>query len=220
MGHNCNDFIIKEGKFVRDFEGMYQEIEDPWEQNELADSHLFNGHALFHLGKIFPSIKQFDGNGSVLDAGCGFGNHAGILSSMVGGKYVGVDISETAIEKAKEKNKRELCFFEVNNLTEHTLEFSNSFDLIYASQTLHYVGPEIDAVIKNLLDYLKKSGVFCFVYNQSADSFSNQWLTHDLLRKKLLDVGLLERSYFKIVRNVGKDNREEDCAIGVFQKNN
>ena len=56
MSHNCNDFIIKEGQFVRDFEGMYQEIEDPWEQNELAEFHLLNSHALFHLSTIFPSI--------------------------------------------------------------------------------------------------------------------------------------------------------------------
>jgi SAM-dependent methyltransferase len=220
MSHNCNDFIIKEGQFVRDFEGMYQEIEDPWEQNELAEFHLFNSHALFHLSKIFPSIKEFEGEGSVLDAGCGFGNHAGILSSIVDGTYVGVDVSETAIGKAKLKNKGELYSFEANDLTKHTVNFSNSFDLIYSSQTLYYLGPEIDEVIKNLLDYLKKSGVLCFVYNQSADSFSNQWLTHDLLRKKLLEVGLFEKSFFKIVRYLEKENNEEDCAIGIFQKNN
>lgn len=129
-------------------------------------------------------------------------------------------MSETAIDKAKSKNKGALYSFEANDLTKHTVKFSNSFDLIYSSQTLYYLGPEIDEVIKNLLDYLKNSGVFCFVYNQSADSFSNQWLTHDLLRKKLLEVGLFEKSFFKIVRFLGKENKEEDCAIGVYQKIN
>jgi len=220
MGHNCNNFIIKEGRFVRDFEGMYQEIEDPWEQNELAESHLFNSHALFHLGNIFPSISKIQGKGSVLDAGCGFGNHSKILASMVGGNYVGVDVSQTAIAKAKSRSKDELCSFEANDLTKHTKKFSNKFDLIYCSQTLYYLGPEIDDVIKNLLDYLKKSGVFCFVYNQSADSFSNQWLTYNLLREKLLKIGLIEKSFFKIVRFVGEEAKEEDCAIGVYQKIN
>ena len=33
MSHNCNDYIIKNDNFERDFEGMYQNIEDPWNQN-------------------------------------------------------------------------------------------------------------------------------------------------------------------------------------------
>ena len=220
MDHNCNDFIIRDGQFVRDFEGMYKGIRDPWGQNEHAKTDLFNSLALFHLGQIFPYVKQLNEHGSVLDAGCGFGNHAGVLRSIVrGGDYIGVDISATAIEKAKSQFEGELCSFEVNDLTKYSTKFSNNFDLIFSSKTLYYVGPEIDRVIKNLSAYLKNAGVLCFVYNQSADSFSNKWLTYSLLREKILDAKFLERSFFKVVRYVGKDGeKEEDCAIGVFQK--
>ena len=32
--HNCNDFIIKDNEFIRDFEGMYANHSDPWNQSE------------------------------------------------------------------------------------------------------------------------------------------------------------------------------------------
>jgi len=35
------DYVIKDGKFVGDFEGMYQNFEDPWLQS-VDDNNIFN----------------------------------------------------------------------------------------------------------------------------------------------------------------------------------
>ena len=37
MSHAANEFIIRDGVFVRDFEGMYQHVEDPWDQQRNCD---------------------------------------------------------------------------------------------------------------------------------------------------------------------------------------
>ena len=35
---SCNDYIIQGEEFPRDFEGMYQNHEDPWDQVKEGDS--------------------------------------------------------------------------------------------------------------------------------------------------------------------------------------
>ncbi len=49
MSHACNDFIIKDNKFVRQFEKMYKSIDDPWDQEKLAHTEI---------EKIINSIKS------------------------------------------------------------------------------------------------------------------------------------------------------------------
>ena len=39
------DYVIKDGKFIGDFEGMYRNFDDPWHQSR-EDPHLFRDEAL------------------------------------------------------------------------------------------------------------------------------------------------------------------------------
>ena len=34
LSHECNDYIIRNGEFVRKFDEMYQSIDDPWDQKK------------------------------------------------------------------------------------------------------------------------------------------------------------------------------------------
>src|SRR6202789_1494825 len=51
---------------------------------------------------IYSHLERYVGHGSILDLGCGPGNTATELASPYQ-KYVGVDISEGALEKARKK---------------------------------------------------------------------------------------------------------------------
>ena len=42
MGHKCNEYIIKNNKFIRDFESMYKNISDPWNQENSNHGDLEN----------------------------------------------------------------------------------------------------------------------------------------------------------------------------------
>ena len=91
----------------------------------------------------------------------------------------------------------------------------NAFAIIFSSKTLYYCAPEIDDVIENCCNYLVENGIFAFIYNQTNDSFSNQWLTYDLLTHKLL-----MRGFNMVDLVIYKCRSNENICIGIFQMNN
>lgn len=88
------DYVIKDGKLIGEFEEMYRDYADPWEQTsrELNAMEKFIGIKL---------IKGY-GHSTPIEYGCGLGVFSNMLFQAVGNS-VGVDISATAIKKAKKK---------------------------------------------------------------------------------------------------------------------
>lgn len=65
---NYNDFIIKNNKdFVRDFETMYNEVEDPWGQEARGEEDTS-----FRL--LISSLKNIYFGKRMVDIGCGPGH--------------------------------------------------------------------------------------------------------------------------------------------------
>ena len=64
----------------------------------------------------------------VLDAGCGTGKFLNILEEN-SKKYIGIDISDKQLEKAKEKSKKNNSSFICSNLTNIDIE-DNTVDLV------------------------------------------------------------------------------------------
>ena len=193
MSHICNEYVIENGNFKRDFEGMYQNIEDPWNQKSCYENidEEFDYFQIM-LAKLLPKLGR---NLQILDVGCANGYHLNFFSKMVGfGHYIGTDISETIIKKATEQNstfvEKGTAHFLCDDIIKYNKKFASNFDLVFSSRTLYYCAPEIDQVIQNVSDYLKPSGIFGWIYNQTDDAFSNKWLTYDLLIDKLLRKGL------------------------------
>lgn len=217
MSDDCNNYIIKDGEFLRDFEGMYKNIVDPWDQKRDEDSDIAVSIAIHLLHHISSSnglpIKK------IMDIGCADGYHARklryLFSSDSTSDYLGTDISRTVINRAKSytKDYNFDCTFAVDDIRKYNSRFQSRFDIVFSSRTLYYVAPEIDAAIDNIGSYLSKNGIFCFVYNQSKDAFTSQWLTYEILRDKLIDGNFAERSFIELNRY-----SDEVTAIGVFQK--
>lgn len=93
---NYQDYVIKDGKFIGEFEEMYKDFDDPWHQNtreRFASEKAVGLNLLLHLKKKFK-IK------TVVELGCGFGDYTAKVEE-IGFKTIGIDISSTAIEKAK-----------------------------------------------------------------------------------------------------------------------
>ena len=88
------DYVIKDGKFIGKFEEMYQDYEDPWVRSKETEVSYNNKHDTYH------TIKRFELR-NVLEVGCGLGHFTNKLaSSCPDTKFTGMDISETAINKA------------------------------------------------------------------------------------------------------------------------
>ncbi len=218
MSHKCNKFIIgKDGEFLRDFERMYRNVADPWNQHRDHDTDIaaFLG---IQLLEFIVKSNRIPIN-SILDVGCADGYHAKRLQNVftedAKKEYFGTDISSTVIKRAKSLTVdcQCDCEFLVNDITKKHDAWENKFDIVFSSKTLYYVAPEIDVVIDNIKNYLSTNGVFCFIYNQSEGAYTSQWLTYETLREKLLAFGFNEHSFVEIDRH-----SEEATAIGVYLK--
>src|SRR5262245_18919549 len=52
---------------------------------------------------IYPYIEKYANNGSILDLGCGSGSTGSELDAIIYRYFIGVDISDVAIEKARRR---------------------------------------------------------------------------------------------------------------------
>jgi SAM-dependent methyltransferase len=208
MSHKCNQYIVKNDEFVRNFEEMYLVYEDPWEQQQNAVDCITTSLTFSVLERLIElkKIKQ------ILDIGCANGYYAKNLTKIFfDANYIGTDISKTVIDRARAK-ERDLSFI-VNDIRVRNDEFVNQFELIFSAKVLYYVAPEIDDTLKNIDCYLKNGGYFSFIYNHRSDSFSNKWLNYELLREKVLSLGYKEIHFMEINRF-----SSEKFSSGLFQK--
>jgi hypothetical protein len=99
------DYVIKDGKFIGEFEEMYRAFEDPWEQTT-REINTFEK-------LIGIELLKRDGISNPLEYGCGFGDYTERLRKSCRNAS-GVDISTTAIEKAKLRHPK--CNFYVGDI--------------------------------------------------------------------------------------------------------
>src|SRR5690606_34070621 len=99
------DFIFKEVNqklvFVGDFEGYYQDTEDPWDQSAAAtmgDYYQASRTRLVSLLTQLPSAIH------IAEIGCGLGFVTAYLADTIpNSQPEGFDISPTAIQKARQR---------------------------------------------------------------------------------------------------------------------
>jgi predicted TPR repeat methyltransferase len=220
MPRDANEFIIRDGDFVRDFEGMYQHVEDPWDQQRNCDSDLLLRSSYWFLGEVLRAGQHELGH--ILDLGCGTGYCAEPLLSLGGtaAHCTGIDISETAISRAFQYVRDATpaltarVHFETGDYRILNPKLVQKFGLIYCGKALYYVGPEIDACVNHIGAYLSAGGLLCYTYNQRDDSFSNRYLTYDILRAKLLDYGFEEKLFVEMTNTAG----DEILVVHICQK--
>ena len=86
------DYVIRNGKFIGEFEAMYQDFDDPWNQTKRE--------AKSNEKKIALDFIKKKGFKRIIEFGCGLGDYTSRLKKTAG-SALGVDISETAITKAR-----------------------------------------------------------------------------------------------------------------------
>ena len=154
MSHKCNDYIIKDGQFIRDFEGMYKNFNDPWDQEAFFDKQYGPNLAISALKIAIKNKNLIIEN--VLDIGCASGYLAADLLELPCKSYFGTDVSQTIIDKARKANLDKRVLFDNEDvLCSFSPKHENRYDLIFCSMTLLYVNPEIKdgKVIENIFKY-------------------------------------------------------------------
>jgi len=125
-------FDSEKRRFVGDFEKMYanedEEGYDPWHSSSLT-----------HLPKLihFQILNSYNFN-RILDFGCGKGSFTHILKKR--NNYVlGLDISKTAIKKAKANYGNKIDFKVIQNNDFTSFVEKQKFDLTTILETLSYI---------------------------------------------------------------------------------
>jgi SAM-dependent methyltransferase len=109
------DYVIKDGKLIGEFEEMYKDHEDPWNQTtrEAYSSEKAAGINLITRLKNVFNIKN------VVELGSGFGDYSARIHQL-GLNTTGLDISPTAVKKANERH------LYLNNLSNVNISFEVS----------------------------------------------------------------------------------------------
>lgn len=157
---SSKDFIFRSVKgeltFVGDFEGLYQSVQDPWHQTGTDDR--MSDYYQASRAELASLLKRL-GIDNAIEVGCGIGASTRQLSEQSGVEIMGLDISETAILRARQANPDQSFFLgdikdpEITN----TVGLAD-LDAILLNQILWYVMYDLEQVLKNCRQILSRAG--------------------------------------------------------------
>lgn len=169
------DYIIKDGKYIGKIEEMYQKFSNPWHQLEDADSSYSRLDTILSLKKL--------GATSVLEIGCGLGAFTQYLAlNLPKITIVGMDISDTAIKKARERYPE--IEFMVGDLCEIDkviceIKEKYSFDVIILSEIMWFILKDLKKIIEKLqAEFRGKHIIINQTFYKGGQKYGNEYFTN------------------------------------------
>jgi 2-polyprenyl-3-methyl-5-hydroxy-6-metoxy-1,4-benzoquinol methylase len=112
---------------------------------------------------VYNHLERHAVNGSILDIGCGSGNTATEMATAAYQTYVGVDISEAALDKARRRSeecgRQDKNRFECSDFLSYVP--TGRFDVILFRESMYHVPlGKVKATLERYSEYLKEGGVF------------------------------------------------------------
>lgn len=161
-----HDYVIKDGKFIGEFDKMYQEVNDPWMQS--MQPNRIARYAAINFIKTFK-IR------SVLECGSGLGYFSNWIHRETGIVPKGIDISQTAVEKARQRFPE--LDFQVGNVVTDLHKFP-AVDAILLSEILWYILPDLNAVLRELKQrYTGKHLIINQVFYKNTQRYGTEYFT-------------------------------------------
>jgi 2-polyprenyl-3-methyl-5-hydroxy-6-metoxy-1,4-benzoquinol methylase len=112
---------------------------------------------------VYAHLAKHAANGGILDLGCGTGNTSNELAATAYQKYLGVDISEICLRKARERSQETGRADKNQFVCGDFLQFftSERFDVILFRESLYHVPMDkITLTLNRYATNLKANGVF------------------------------------------------------------
>ena len=133
-----------------DFESLYEKFEDPWHQSR--EDHLHDSRRSIALAQCVH-LRGADPTGQVnrvVEIGCGFGH---LTDSLRQERFsaVGIDVSETAVTKAREKNPSSV--FMAASIDSPSLLSSLDPDVVIMAEVTWYVLDELPDFLERLREH-------------------------------------------------------------------
>lgn len=136
---------------------------------------------------LYPHVEKYGANGAILDLGCGPGATADEVKSYK--SYLGIDVSEVCLEKARSRVADRPASFAFGNITTYQPQFL--YDVIVLADALYYVPKyKLDEVLDLLLSHLTPTGVIIVRTRDDAGRHK------PLLAKLEKDFAILEKHLY------------------------
>jgi predicted TPR repeat methyltransferase len=144
---------------------------------------------------IYPYIVKYSNVGSILDLGCGSGSTGNELDVNVYRRYLGVDISDVALEKARERTSANRRADNTHYCQSDIFSYvpTEKYDVILFRDSIYYIRPrrKIAAMLTRYSRYLNEGGVFIVrmydisgKYRSIVDIIEDNF---DVVEKRLFD---------------------------------
>lgn len=134
----------------RNFEAFYKCKVDPWNVKSTQQEYY---RAILQFLSERISKKE-----NLLDIGCGEGHLTSKLSAF-GNTIKGIDVSKTAIFRAKENYPR----IDFENIDIRKMDYKHSFDVVFCSEVLYYLSKtDMEKALSKISDSLKNEGIAFF----------------------------------------------------------
>jgi predicted TPR repeat methyltransferase len=141
------DFVIKDGRLIGDFEGLYKNFDDPWHQSR-ADSLKATRRQI--AVSWMHRLREENGVTTALELGCGFGHLTDKLRQD-GFVAIGADISKTAIDRARIINP--LCTFIQTSVSDFDALAAHSPDVFIMAEVTWYILDALDLFLSRCRRY-------------------------------------------------------------------
>ena len=162
MANNYQDYVIKDGRLIGEFEKMYKECVDPWDQTSRERYQASKALIINACNRL-----KFENECcKTLEIGCGYANLSTKLFNL-GFEVYATDISPTAIEEAKKINGNINLY--VSGFSEYKLYKEISPDIFIMSEISWYILPEISKFIKYIKKYHKGNYLIHSLATYSSD---------------------------------------------------
>jgi SAM-dependent methyltransferase len=196
---------------VGDFEGYYQNNEDPWDQtsntSDMADYYNFSRN------RLLKCINTLDKKSKIIEVGCGLGIVTRILKdNLAESDLVGIDISSTAISKANEKYSD--IEFMVGDVSSLNFKYEETADIVILNQMLWYILENLDLAIDNVYEILNDNGYLII---------SMAFLNEQKYGKEIIDgfQGLIEycdkvKDKFELIDSDFDESKKFDYNDGII----
>lgn len=164
-----HDYAIKDGKLIGKYDEMYQKFEDPWIQSTQPNK--------YSRQMAIMNIKRFNIK-TIVEYGCGLGYYADWIHKETGIVCKSIDISETAIKKAKEKFPH--LNFETGNILDlDLLENKEQVDCILLADIMWYLLDNLNLINEKLLTHFRgKYLINNFVtYREGVQKYGREYFT-------------------------------------------
>lgn len=141
------DYVIKDGQLVGDFEGLYRDFEDPWHQSREDHQHDTRRRMAIDWCRRLRAEK---GANRTLELGCGFGH---LTDSLRQSSFssIGVDVAPSAIHQARIKNPSSV--FLTHGFEEDSLLARFDPDIVIMAEITWYVLDHLNAFNARLRDF-------------------------------------------------------------------